>query len=349
MAKYRFHTLDVFTSTRFGGNPLAVVLDADDLPGERMQAIAAEFNLSETVFVMKPARPGANRKRVRIFTPMTELPFAGHPTVGTAFLLARLGLVALDAANPELVLEESVGDVPVKVSMKDGAAVATQMSVPRMPERGPQAASRAELAAALSLAEVDVLDGAAPYSCGLPFLFVPLRGLDAIRRAKLRPDLWEKLAPGGSVRGVFPFTTETESADAQVHGRMFAPALGVREDPATGSAVSALAGWLHDASPRDGNRRWRVEQGFEIGRPSLIELEADVAGGKVTAVRVGGRLGDGCRGRDRGLNSFEAFERLVRKPSLSIPASGPYIHPIDGTAMVAVPTGEGHERPQEKQ
>ncbi|HEX4985519.1 MAG TPA: PhzF family phenazine biosynthesis protein [Burkholderiales bacterium] len=286
--RYRYHILDVFTSTRFGGNPLAVVLDADGLDGGRMQAIAAEFNLSETVFVLAPAKAGANRKRVRIFTPATELPFAGHPTVGTGYLLASLGLVTLDAADPAMILEEGVGDVPVEVTMRDGMAVATQMSVPRMPERGPQAPSRAELAAVLSLAEADLLEGAASYSCGLPFLFVPLSGLEAIRRVKLRPDLWEKLPPSGGARGVFAFTTETESGDAHIHGRMFAPALGVREDPATGSAVSALAGWLHDASPRDGLRRWRVEQGFEMGRPSHLDLEAEVADGRIAAIRVGG-------------------------------------------------------------
>jgi predicted PhzF superfamily epimerase YddE/YHI9 len=115
MPRYRFHTLDVFTDTPFGGNPLAVVLDADDLSGERMQVIAAEFNLSETVFVLKPAKPGANRRRVRIFTPRTELPFAGHPTVGASYLLAKLDLVEMDPADPIMVLEEGIGDVPVKV------------------------------------------------------------------------------------------------------------------------------------------------------------------------------------------------------------------------------------------
>jgi trans-2,3-dihydro-3-hydroxyanthranilate isomerase len=182
-----------------------------------------------------------------------------------------------------------VGDVPVKVALQAGGAVVAQMSVPRMPERGPQAPARAELAALLSLAEADLLDGPAGYTCGLPFLFIPLRGLDAIRRVKLRPDLWEKLPIHDWARGVFPFTTETEGRDAQVHGRMFAPGLGVYEDPATGSAISALAGWLHEADPRDGTRRWRVEQGFEMGRPSRIDLEADVAGGRIAAVRVGGQ------------------------------------------------------------
>ena len=288
MPRYRFHTLDVFTDTPFGGNPLAVVLDADDLSGESMQIIAAEFNLSETVFVLKPAKAGANRWKVRIFTPQTELPFAGHPTVGVSFLLARLKLVELNPADPAMVLEEGVGDVPVKVQSGQDGPRSTQMSAPRMPERGPEPPSRADLAAMLSLAEADLLPGHAAYSCGVPFLFVPVRDREAIARAKLRTDRWEKLLSGWWAKSVFPFTTDTVSKEAQIHARMFAPAMGVTEDPATGSAASALAGFLHDQDRRDGTRRWLIEQGFEMGRPSHIEIEADIAGGKITAVRVGG-------------------------------------------------------------
>jgi len=289
MARYRFYTLDVFTDTAFGGNPLAVVLDADDLSGERMQTIAAELNLSETVFVLKPAKAGRNRRRLRIFTPQAELPFAGHPTVGASYLLAKLSLVESSAAAPVMILEEGVGDVPVEVRFGNGGAESTQMSVPRMPERGPEPPSRAQLAAMLSLAEADLLPGHAAYSCGVPFLFLPVRDRAAIARIKLRIDLWERLLSGWWAKSVFPFTADTVAQDAQVHARMFAPAMGVAEDPATGSAASALAGLLHDRDPRDGPRRWLIEQGFEMGRPSLIELEADAAGGRVTAVRVGGR------------------------------------------------------------
>lgn len=288
MARFRFYTLDVFTDRRFGGNPLAVVLEADGLSGERMQTIAAEFNLSETVFVLPAEQPGPNRRKVRIFTPQAELPFAGHPTVGTGFLLAKLGLVAMNAADPIMVLEEGVGDVAVKVRIGKDGPLSTQMSVPRMPERGPPPPPRADLAAMLSLQESDVLPGHAAWSCGVPFLFVPLRDREAIRRVKLRIDLWERVLSGWWAKSVFVFTTATESKDAQVHARVFAPALGVPEDPATGAAASALAGLLHERDPGDGHRRWRIEQGFEMGRPSLIELEADVTGGRITAVRVGG-------------------------------------------------------------
>jgi len=289
MPRLTFHTLDVFTDRVFGGNPLAVVLDADGLETPRMQSIAREFNLSETVFVQRPATPGPARRKVRIFTPHAELPFAGHPTVGTSYLLASLGLVQLDAHDPRIVLEQNIGDVPVRVFLENGAPAATQMSVPRMPERAAAAPARTELAALLSLDEAAISAEAAVWSCGVPFLFVSLRDLDAIGRVNQRLDLWESVVAACGARGVFVHTPQTERPDAQVHARMFAPGLGVAEDPATGAAVSALAGALQAADPREGARHWRIEQGFEMGRPSLIDLEADVAGGRITGVRVGGR------------------------------------------------------------
>jgi trans-2,3-dihydro-3-hydroxyanthranilate isomerase len=149
--RYRFYTLDVFTDTPFGGNPLAVVLDADALSGERMQLIAAEFNLSETVFVLKPARAGLNRKKVRIFTPRAELPFAGHPTIGTSYLLAKLELLELDPADALIVLEEGVGDVPVKVQSGMGGPRAMQMSVPNPAGGRARPPPRGDIAAMLSL------------------------------------------------------------------------------------------------------------------------------------------------------------------------------------------------------
>jgi len=288
MPRYRFYTLDVFTDIPFGGNPLAVVLDADGLSGERMQSIAAEFNLSETVFVLKPAKAGGNRRRLRIFTPQAELPFAGHPTVGASYLLAALNLVDLNPADPVMVLEEGVGDVPVTVQFGKDGPESTQMSVPRMPERGPEPPLRADLAPMLSLAEADLLPAHAAYSCGVPFLFLPVRDRAAIALVKLRTHLWEKLLSGWWAKSVFVFTTDTVSKVAQIHARMFAPAMGVTEDPATGSAASALAGYLHELEQRDGRRRWLIEQGFEMGRPSLIELQADIAEGRIHAVRVGG-------------------------------------------------------------
>jgi trans-2,3-dihydro-3-hydroxyanthranilate isomerase len=140
----------------------------------------------------------------------------------------------------------------------------------------------------LSLAEADLLPAHAAYSCGVPFLFLPVRDRAAIALVKLRTHLWEKLLSGWWAKSVFVFTTDTVSKVAQIHARMFAPAMGVTEDPATGSAASALAGYLHELEQRDGRRRWLIEQGFEMGRPSLIELQADIAEGRIHAVRVGG-------------------------------------------------------------
>lgn len=201
--RYRFHTLDVFTDTRFGGNPLAVVLDADALTGGQMQTIAAEFNLSETVFVLQPAKAGGNRRKLRIFTPQTELPFAGHPTVGTGYLLAALKLLEVSPAEPVMVLEEGVGDVPVTVQFGRDGPLSARMSVPRMPERGPEAPPPADLAAMLSLAESDLLTGHAAYSCGVPFLFIPVRDRKAIARVKLRMDLWDKQLSDWWAKSVF--------------------------------------------------------------------------------------------------------------------------------------------------
>jgi trans-2,3-dihydro-3-hydroxyanthranilate isomerase len=282
-----FRLLDVFADEPFSGNQLCVVPEVPEgLDADTMLTIAREIAFSETTFVTAVGDDGYD---VRIFTPDGELPFAGHPTIGTSYLLATLGLVKMEADSPCMVLEENIGDVPVRVTLENGVPVATQMSVPRMPERGTTAPTRAALAALLSLPEAGVSGEAAVWSCGVPFLFVPVRDLDAMASVKLRPDLWEAtLAPCGA-RGVYPYTMHAQTREAQVHARMFAPGLGVAEDPATGAAASALAGALQAASPAEGSRRWRIEQGFEMGRPSLIDLEADVAGGRIAAVRVGGR------------------------------------------------------------
>jgi trans-2,3-dihydro-3-hydroxyanthranilate isomerase len=268
MARYHFFTLDVFTGRPFGGNPLAVILDAERLSAEQMQAIAAEFNLSETVFVLPPAK-AHGAKKLRIFTPRAELPFAGHPTVGTAFLLAKLGLVLLDTADPVIVLEDGVGNVAVNVQLGPDGPRTTRMSVPKMPELGPEPPPAQELAAMLSLSVDDLLPGGSPraYSCGVPFLFVPVRDREAIARAKIRPDLWEKTVSRWWASSVFVFTFDTEIPESQVRARMFAPAFGIVEDPATGAAASALAGYLCELEGRDGSFRWQIEQGFEMGRP----------------------------------------------------------------------------------
>jgi len=287
----RFVTVDVFTDRRFAGNPLAVFPDASGIDPALMPAIACEFNLSETVFVLPPDDPRHTR-RARIFTPGSELPFAGHPTVGTGWLLAHLGLVPLRGDRTDLVLEEGVGPVRVAVFAENGRPVRSELGVAKLPERAPAAPPPADLAALLGLGADDLATAPhAPegWSCGTPFLFVPLRDRSAVARARLRADVWERAVSGGDTAGVFIFAADPELAGSDLRARMFAPNLGVGEDPATGSAVSALAGYLAARDEtRDGTRRWVIEQGFEMGRPSILELSVDRKAGAIIDVRVGG-------------------------------------------------------------
>lgn len=288
---YRFYTCDVFTDRIFTGNPLAVLPDAQGLETRQMQAIAREFNLCETSFVF-PAETSEGTCRVRIFTPSTELPFAGHPTIGTAYTLAWTGKVKLESELTQVVLEEGVGLVPVTIRAQHGEPYFAQLSAARMPEFGPAPPPSDELAAVLSLEPSDILTGEdcpQAVSCGAPILFIPVRDLGAIRRARLRHNAWEKSLSSYWAPQVYVFTYETERPDVDIHARFFAPALGVEEDPATGAAATALAGYLgaRDAK-RAGTLRWVVEQGIELGRPSRIEVEADMESGTFTAIRVGG-------------------------------------------------------------
>lgn len=287
----RYHTLDVFTDRVFGGNPLAVFPDGRGVGAERMQRIARELNLSETVFVLPPDDP-AHTRRLRIFNPVHELPFAGHPTVGTAFLLAALGEVPLGGEGAEVVFEEGVGPVPVRVEARDGRPVFAQLTAARLPERGPPPPPRAELAALLGLAQEALLDGRwAPegWSAGVPFLFVPLRGREALGRVRVDPARWESTLAGWWAPHLYALALDPELPGSDVRARMFAPAMGIPEDPATGGAASALAGYLAARSAeREGTLRWTVEQGVEMGRPSILRVEAELRGGEVAAVRVGG-------------------------------------------------------------
>lgn len=290
--KHRFYTLDVFTDRAFGGNQLAVFPDAATIPSDRMLDVAREFNFSETVFVL-PAQSSAHARRIRIFTPGGEIPFAGHPTVGTAHLLAAIGEVPAVEGENRFVLEEGVGPVPVSVRVEHGAPVFAQLSVAKLPERGPAPPASAELAEVLSLSPDDVVsDGSGPaaYSCGISFLFVRLRDLAAVSRAELNYAAWKRVHSDYPAPEIFLFAEGGRLEGSDIHGRMFAPGLGIPEDPATGSAVAALAGYLTDLhKPADGTARWTVEQGIEMGRPSILYLEVDISGGAIDAVRVGGR------------------------------------------------------------
>lgn len=287
--KLEFHILDVFSERPFGGNPLAVVLGGEALDAGTMQRIAGEFNLSETVFVLPPATAAATR-RVRIFTPRVELPFAGHPSVGTAFLLAALGQCDLAAAKPVVVLEEGIGNVAVRIIHDRGEIRAAQMSVPQMPAPVGQPLPDADdLARMLSLESADLHPdiAAQAWSCGVPFLFVAVSGPAAVSRAELRLDLWQRLLRGLPASSPYIFAIDPGADAAQVRARMFAPEFGVAEDPATGAAAAALAGLLRQAFP-GGRDSWAIEQGVEMGRPSRIALSYQSAPAGLLAVQVGG-------------------------------------------------------------
>jgi trans-2,3-dihydro-3-hydroxyanthranilate isomerase len=285
----RFYTLDVFTDRIFGGNPLAVFPDATKIPESALQSIALELNLSETVFVYLPTDPKHTR-RVRIFTPVCEMPFAGHPTVGCAFALAALGEISLEG-EARIVLEEGVGPVPVLVRGEFKKPTFAQLSVAKLPETGPPPPGRTHLAEMLSIDPSDILGGMTgpqAISCGFPFLMVPLRDLDAVRRARVRMEQWDAALKSYWAPDVMVFARDAER-EGVIRARVFVPSQGIIEDPATGSAVAALGGYLAAReSAASGNFSYVVEQGFEIKRPSILELEVDKADGEVTAVRVGG-------------------------------------------------------------
>jgi trans-2,3-dihydro-3-hydroxyanthranilate isomerase len=291
--KLKYYTLDVFTDRRFGGNPLAVFTDARAVSPELMQTIAREMNLSESVFVLPPRTAGA-LCRLRIFTPGMELPFAGHPTVGTGYLLALLGRAQSDAPNgtTQVVLEEEAGPVPVAIQWHDGKPGATQLSVPAMASYGPEPPPPAALAAMLSLSPEDILVGRyGPQAIrsGPLFTFVPLLDRDALSRARLKLDLWQSTLERFWAPHVFLFCRDREQPGSRIRARMFAPLMGIVEDPATGAAAAGLGAYLGvREAPADGTTQWVIEQGHEMGRPSLIRVEADTRGAEVVAVRVGG-------------------------------------------------------------
>ena len=283
----RFVTVDVFTDRRFGGNPLAVVLDAEGLDAAAMQAVAREFNLSETTFVLPPD-DSRNDAKVRIFTPGRELPFAGHPNVGTAFVLAREAQVAGDDVPTVLRFEESAGLVPVDI-LTDGVGNASgaRLTAPQAVDLGKEIAV-ADFAACVGLSPTDIDCTDHPpvlASAGMPFPVARVSGPDALARAHgdaaamaARPEM------GGHV---FVYAVDPDDPGG-FRARMFAPGLGIAEDPATGGAAAALTGLLGTLQTADGRHDFRIVQGVELGRPSLIEASVEVAGGISGAIRVGG-------------------------------------------------------------
>jgi trans-2,3-dihydro-3-hydroxyanthranilate isomerase len=286
--KRRYHVFDVFAERPLAGNPLAVVLDAAELDGAAMQAIAREFNLSETVFVLPPEKP-AHTARVRIFTPATELPFAGHPTVGTAICLAIERFGENGGQDAVLVLEEGVGPVRCGVKLSGDGGFA-EFDCPKLPVKAGEAKPRELAAAAVGLSPAEIgFENHVPtvWSAGLLYCFVPVRNMAALAQATPHRNAW---TPAFGKDGAFLYTRQTQGHDHSFRARMFAPLMGIEEDPATGSAVAAFAGPIHDFdAPPDGIHVAIVEQGFEMGRPSLIRLEMTVSAGVVALVRIGGK------------------------------------------------------------
>lgn len=290
--KFPFHTYDVFTTERFGGNPLAIVEEADGLTTAEMQVIAREFNLSETIFVMKPRDP-ANTASVRIFFPTAEIPFAGHPTVGCAIHLAQKKYKAGCSFETTIRLEEVAGLVPVKVS-RIGDVPRAQFTAPVTPFAVDVAVPPvAEIAMALGLSPADIgFDFHRPgvFKGGPGFLYVPLNSRDALARARVCEPHWSNVFAGLGTGMAYMYTRGGDNAATSYRARAYAPLDGIPEDPATGSATAILAAQLL-VSERlsDGTHRWKLEQGYEMGRPSDLWLEADVAGAKLVAVRVAGQ------------------------------------------------------------
>ena len=290
MAKHNYMLVDVFTDRMFGGNPLAVFPDATEVPERYFQNIANELNLSETTFVLPP-RDAANDFQVRIFTPQHEMPMAGHPTLGTAFVLAREGRIPATEGETAVVFEEGVGPIPGTIRFNGGAPEFGTMGQPA-PEFGPELEDRAACAEMLALAEGDLLPGAPcrMVSCGWPFLFVPLRSLEAVGRIKANAPAMETVLDRASARGMYAFSLETERPEAQVHGRMISRRAGGVEDPATGSAAGPLGCYLVSSGLAEAGAETAIvcEQGFEMGRPSILHITIGQSGGEISEVKVGG-------------------------------------------------------------
>ena len=293
MPNYTYEVVDVFTNTRFGGNPLAVVLDARGLSGALMQQIAAEFGFSETSFVLPPAE-AQHTANVRIFTPVAEVPFAGHPNVGTAFVLARHGNVFGQAVGERLRFEERAGIVDISILRDHGAVTGAAITAPRGLAVGPEVPADL-VAACATLAPADVALATHPprvVSVGLPFVVAELADRAALARARPNLAAFEQASAAVPIAdgGFALFVYVPASGDAQrVSARMFAPLDNVLEDPATGSASAALAAFRATLLPeQDAEVALLIEQGVDMGRPSQIRTQVRKVGGMVQHVVVAG-------------------------------------------------------------
>jgi trans-2,3-dihydro-3-hydroxyanthranilate isomerase len=290
---YPFVQVDVFTDRIFGGNQLAVFLEPEGLSDDHMQAIAREMNLSETTFVFPPTCPDCVA-RVRIFTPHQELPFAGHPTVGTTWVLANRGLLPLGVR--QLALEEGIGPVPVRIEGEDLSQPSAVWMAHRQPQFGPAVQNRADLAAAIGLTEGDLLNDQPIQtgSTGVLFLYIPLRSPEAVDRAQLDARALAA-ANTGQLVSVFVFAPDPGRGPARVYSRMFGAAMGITEDSATGSASGPLAAYVAERALvelPDGAGVEAVEmvslQGNKMGRPSEIRMRVRLQDGRAGGIEVGG-------------------------------------------------------------
>lgn len=285
----RYTTLDVFTSQRFAGNPLAVVLDAEGLDDAAMQEIAKEFNLSETVFVLPPADPH-QRADIRIFTPTRELPFAGHPTVGTAVLLALLDRKG-QAGAVAFGLKEKVGIVPCVAEVKDAVSGEARFRLPRLPESWSEGKETADCAWALGLDPTEICFARhvpSRHSAGVAFDLVPVSSLDALARSWPQGEAFDKTFGDSNHPAAYVYA-RMEGEGLRFRARMFGQGMGITEDPATGSAAAAFAGALMQCEPLgDGEHDIIIEQGVEMGRPSEIALQMVIKNGALVSAEIGG-------------------------------------------------------------
>jgi trans-2,3-dihydro-3-hydroxyanthranilate isomerase len=285
-----FMTVDVFTDQRFGGNPLAVVLNGQGLTTAQMQSIAAEFNLTETTFVLPPKDP-VHTAEVRIFTPRAELPFAGHPNIGTAFVLAMSGSAGRSAISEPIVFEEKAGLVRLDLIRDGTLVVGARLAAPQPLVRGDDIALDV-VAAACSICVSDIETANHPpciASCGIPLVFAELKTRSCLATAQPRSEIFSEHLRADRITGVHLYAFDKERG-VDIQTRMFAPLYGIPEDPATGSANAALAGLLASLrSETDLTLPLRIAQGVDMGRPSLLEAVAEKRNGRVTEMRIGGR------------------------------------------------------------
>jgi len=285
--KYRYYICDVFTDRRFGGNQLAVLPDARGLNNQQMQQIAREFNFSESTFVFPPDE--GHTRKVRIFTPAREVPFAGHPNIGTAFVLATCGELEEIDEPTEIVFEEKAGMVPITLCTSGEGSIYCELKAPQVFSLG-KALPTELLAAAVSLSASEIVTDTHPplvASVGLPFLMAELRDQSVLQQARINLDGFERIAAQGITPDIHVYVRSHDEFD--IRTRMFAPFDGVQEDPATGSANCALAGLLahyHESISKD--FKWRIAQGVEMGRPSLLQARAEKEDGKILSTWIGG-------------------------------------------------------------